>query len=132
MIAHMGSKTVIAILEWMKGKTFTREDLSHHLDAIGFSDPYAGGSVQSPIERIMQSIKRNGYASYENKVWVANDDYIDQGIKMHRSMPSPEAEETLQTVTDKIKNMFGDSVTPDIIQNTIAESGRQRRERRKA
>lgn len=115
----MGSKTAIAILEWMQGRTFTRQELENYLDSIGFNDPFAGASLQSPIDRIIQSIKRNGYASYKGKAWEANDEIIKSSIEMHRSMPSQEAQESLQEIKDHAKALFGDDLTDEMIETLI-------------
>lgn len=121
MILNMGSKTVITILEWMQGRTFTRQELEDHLDSIGFKDPFAGASLQSPKERIMQSVKRNGYATYKDKTWEANDKIISSAIEMHRSMPSQEAQDSLQEIKDKAKALFGNDITDEMIETLIQD-----------
>lgn len=127
MILHMGSKTAIAILEWMHGRSFSRSDLESHLDRIGFDDPYAKASLQSPIERIMQSIKRNGYASYAGGAWRSDDKIIERAIAFHREAPIEEADVTLRRLTDRAKAIFGDIVTQDAIEDAIAQHGNNRR-----
>ena len=127
MINHMGSKTAIMILEWMRDRTFTRAKLGEHLEGIGFADPYAKASLQSPLERIMQSIKRNGYASYSNGAWHANNSTIDHAIDFHQKMPSEEAEVSLQRITEEAQNIFGSLATQEAIENAITQHGIDRR-----
>lgn len=127
MILRMGSKTAIAILEWMHDRSFTRGDLEAHLKEIGFSDPYAKASLQSPIERIMQSVKRNGYASYENGAWQTRNDCVERAIAFHQKAPVEEADVSLRKLTDRARAIFGDRVTDEVIDNAIIEHGNNRR-----
>lgn len=127
MILNMGSKTSIMILEWMRNRKFTRADLSEHLEAIGFTDPYAKASLQSPLERVMQSIKRNGYASYANGAWHANNSAINHAIEFHQKMPSEEAEISLQRITKEAQSIFGSLATQEAIENAITQHGVDRR-----
>ena len=129
MILNMGSKTTIAILEWMRGREFVRGDLEAHLDEIGFTDPYAKASLQSPIERIMQSISRNGYASHEGRAWRANNNVIDRAIAFHREAPVEEADASLQRLIDRARVMLGDEVTREAVEDAIAQHGHNRRSR---
>lgn len=121
MIFRMGSKTALSILEWMRGRKFTRSDIEAHLGEIGFTDPYAAASLQSPIERIMQSIKRNGYASCKGKIWESNDSVIDSAIKLHRSMPVEEAGVILQRMKENVKAMLGDLGTEEAVDEAIVQ-----------
>ena len=127
MILHMGSKTAIAILEWMHGRAFRRADLETHLDKIRFKDPYAKASLQSPIQRIIGAIKRNGYATYKGGVWQSNDAVIESAITLYKKVRIEEADDTFQKLTDRARESFGDIVTQDMIESAIVQHGKNRR-----
>lgn len=110
MIQFMGSDEAIAILKWIRQKPFTRDELKAHLEAIDYYDPFAGASAQDPLTRIMNSIKRAGYATCKGRTWTPDEAIIDYGIKLYQRDHVQSAAESYAALAGKASKMVGGPV----------------------
>ena len=108
MIAMMGSVEAIRILEWMKAQTsYTKRDLEKHLKASGYVDPFADQYATSTLTRIMDAVKRNGWASARGTTRTPNTIAIDHSIEWYQNMDMPPAMEHFQAISKRISEELG-------------------------
>ena len=130
MILFMGSAETIAILKWIRGRAFTKADLASHLDSIGYQDPFASVSLSPPIDRIMATIKRSGYATKHGRMWLGNPAVVDSAINSHRRNPIVASHVSYQSVISQAVQLVGRPVDVDLINRCLGDLGREKRNRR--
>ena len=129
MILFMGSAETIAILQWIRARAFTKADLVAHLDSIGYKDPFASVSVAPPIDRIMATIKRSGFATKQGRMWLGNPAAIDSAINSHRRNPIVASHVSYQSVISQAVQLIGRPVDVDLINRCLGDLGREKRNR---
>lgn len=130
MILFMGSAETIAILQWIRTRAFTKADLVAHLDSIGYKDPFASVSASPPIDRIMATIKRSGFATKQGRMWVGNPTVIDIAIKSHHRNPIVASHVSYQSVISQTAQLVGQPIDVDLINRCLGDLGREKRNRR--